>query len=314
MKSFTAVVGIFCLITTVLADGELSILHSPKGILFQGNEPLKTSELPLVLSTALGHSLKTDNTWNGLSVTDPFKYPNVVIVVAVEGVTSLGLGEHRYPLRVTKDLQATKDDFSFTLGSIVMDENDLFSGNFLDSKLTLLSANNEATAQLVKDLGVLKDLNQKVKSKSIDSVWVNLNGLSRIVGEYGQDSDEAVEAGNLLKDAVQELKDNLKASYGDKFLLTSITDDKLYTMTASRVKRDVSKDSRFFVNNTQDIYKLNISKRYSSDYSSIFNIILWTSIFLLAALITTAVFICTLDPGRDSIIYRMTTQRIKKDN
>lgn len=79
MKSFTAVVGIFCLITTgklvlmynyflftipngwitVLADGELSILHSPKGILFQGNEPLKTSELPLVLSTALGHSLKT---------------------------------------------------------------------------------------------------------------------------------------------------------------------------------------------------------------------------------------------------------------
>ena len=103
-----------------------------------------------------------DNTWSGLSVTDPFKYPNVVIVVAVEGVTSLGLGEHRYPLRVTKDLQNTKDDFSFTLGSIVMDENDLFSGNFLDSKLTLLSANNEATAQFVKDLGVLKDLNQKV--------------------------------------------------------------------------------------------------------------------------------------------------------
>ena len=58
------------------------------------------------------------------------------------------------------------------------------------------------------------------------------------------------------------------------------------------------------------------------------------SIFLIAALISVSgtymnkywtfraykwlclalVFICTLDPGRDSIIYRMTTQRIKKDN
>jgi len=43
-----------------------------------------------------------------------------------------------------------------------------------------------------------------------------LNGLSRIVGEYGQDSGETMEAGNLLKDAIQELKDSLKASYGDK--------------------------------------------------------------------------------------------------
>lgn len=82
-------------------------------------------------------------------------------------------------------------------------------------------------------------------------------------------------------------------------------------------------------------WKLNLSKRYGKDYASIFNILLWTSVFLIAALISTAgiylnikqpllvswfnalkflVFICTLDPGRDSIIYRMTTQRIKKEN
>ena len=82
--------------------------------------------------------------------------------------------------------------------------------------------------------------------------------------------------------------------------------------------------------------KPNFSKQYRDDYAAIFNIILWMSVFLIAALISTAglwililkkwknklsrfhffflVFICTLDPGRDSIIYRMTTQRIKKDN
>lgn len=39
----------------------------------------------------------------------------------------------------------------------------------------------------------------------------------------------------------------------------------------------------------QELYhQLNLSKRYGKDYAAIFNILLWTSIFLIAALISTA--------------------------
>ena len=46
-------------IHSALGNGELSILHSPNGINFKGNEPVKTSELPKIISTALGHTTQT---------------------------------------------------------------------------------------------------------------------------------------------------------------------------------------------------------------------------------------------------------------
>ena len=76
MKATTVIVGVICLFTTgkfaskhifgcyskyfchaVLANGEFSILHSPNGINFRGDEQLNTSELPKIISTAMGHTI-----------------------------------------------------------------------------------------------------------------------------------------------------------------------------------------------------------------------------------------------------------------
>jgi hypothetical protein len=43
----------------VLGNGELSILHSPNGINFKGDEAVKSSELPKIISTSLGHTTQT---------------------------------------------------------------------------------------------------------------------------------------------------------------------------------------------------------------------------------------------------------------
>ncbi|EDV28403.1 uncharacterized protein TRIADDRAFT_51292 [Trichoplax adhaerens] len=59
--------------------------------------------------------------------------------------------------------------------------------------------------------------------------------------------------------------------------------------------------------------RLNISPVYTSDYPVIFNIILWLMIILAIGLYVTAAVMWDMDPGRDSIIYRMTSQRIKTD-
>ncbi|XP_046632601.1 renin receptor-like [Daphnia pulicaria] len=304
-----SIVGVFCLFTSVLGNGEFSILHSPNGVNFRGDEQLNTSELPKIISTAMGHTTPSGDSWNGLTVLNPFNYPEVAVAVVVEGVQSLQLSEPRYPLEITSNLDQVKDDFTSILGQVVFDENDLYSGE--TQKILALQKLNKkdvAVLQFLKDIDVLMDLKHKVLAKSVfKTVWIRLNGLDDIISVYGQDSEQALEAVTILKSALGELQDALENTYGDRFILTAITNERIRI----REKRSTTSNAKA---NSELYWKLNLSKRYGSDYSSIFNILLWTSVFLIAALISTAVFICTLDPGRDSIIYRMTTQRIKKEN
>jgi len=61
--------------------------------------------------------------------------------------------------------------------------------------------------------------------------------------------------------------------------------------------------------------ELNLADDVSEDYPVVFNIILFLAITLILALIAISVAISTMDPGRDSLIYRVTSaQRFKKDN
>jgi len=61
--------------------------------------------------------------------------------------------------------------------------------------------------------------------------------------------------------------------------------------------------------------KYNLAEDVDEDYPAVFNIILFISISLILALIAICVTIATMDPGRDSLIYRVTSaQRYKKDN
>jgi len=60
---------------------------------------------------------------------------------------------------------------------------------------------------------------------------------------------------------------------------------------------------------------MNLAEDVSEDYPIVFNIILFIGITLTLALIAISVAIATMDPGRDSLIYRVTSaQRFKKDN
>lgn len=70
--------------------------------------------------------------------------------------------------------------------------------------------------------------------------------------------------------------------------------------------------SLFFSYQNKD--DLNLAGSYSEDYPVIFNIILWFGVLIVFSTLAITYAIATMDPGRDSIIYRMTSTRIKKDN
>ena len=76
---------------------------------------------------------------------------------------SLQLSEPRYPLEIASDLDQVKDDFTYILGQVVFDENDLYSGE-TQKILSLQKLNNKDVAilQFLKDIDVLMDLKQKV--------------------------------------------------------------------------------------------------------------------------------------------------------
>lgn len=57
----------------------------------------------------------------------------------------------------------------------------------------------------------------------------------------------------------------------------------------------------------------NLAYPYNSDYSVIFNIVLWMMIGLALAVIVISYNLWNMDPGYDSIIYRMTNQKIRMD-
>lgn len=60
--------------------------------------------------------------------------------------------------------------------------------------------------------------------------------------------------------------------------------------------------------------ELNLAKTYDDSYPVMFNIILWFGVVMVFSLLAISYTIGYMDPGRDSIIYRMTSTRMKKDN
>jgi len=66
-------------------------------------------------------------------------------------------------------------------------------------------------------------------------------------------------------------------------------------------------------NMTEFSRKVGLAMFYDTNYSVEFNILFWVSLFLGVAVAGIAVWIWHMDPGKDSLIYRMTTTRLKKD-
>ena len=53
---------------------------------------------------------------------------------------------------------------------------------------------------------------------------------------------------------------------------------------------------------------------YSDNYPVMFHLLFWTSLILGLAVVGIVCGMSSMDPGLDTVIYRMTSQRIKKDN
>ncbi|XP_028030178.1 renin receptor [Bombyx mandarina] len=317
------------------ASGELNILHSPESLSFSGSSKTFESLLKEIFSASLGLSVEENSEWNGLLITDPFNTPEAVVEVYISGISSLGSSadfkSKKYPLVVdeyepdTFDVLKHRINQRFTNGG-----NKLVNINLSDSDQLLsysnvlgdldipkvkkqslqhLKSSVEEDFQFLSELAALKAVTEKVESGAIsadniiDFYNLRINSLHALRDFHGPNSLQTKEAKKLLGEALEELTKAFVKAYDGSVLVTAVTTDIVHTRRAIR-----SVSGNVELKNSVD------EDGYSADYAAIFNIILWFGVVFTFTLIAIVYALMDMDPGRDSIIYRMTNTRMKKDN
>ena len=125
-----------------------------------------------------------------------------------------------------------------------------------------------------------------------------------LVAEHSKTSPAVKEAVKLFLKAIDNLQTSAEKTYKGSVLVGVIATNGEFI----RSKRQAEPPTPDVLN------PLNLAPIYTANYPVIFNIILWFSVILAFSLIAISIAISTMDPGRDSIIYRMTSTRMKKDN
>ncbi|XP_060090112.1 renin receptor [Heteronotia binoei] len=331
---------------------EFNVLRSPESVIFhQGSWPIPGERIPDLAALSMGFSVEEDLSWPGLAVGDIFRRPRATVLVTVTGIDKLTLPERSisYPVEnavpfnldgvanaihtlfseetpVVVQLAPSEErvymvgkansvfeDLSVTLRQL---RNRLFQDNSILSSLPLnsLSRNNEVDLLFLSELQVLHDITSLLsrhkhlaKDHSPDLYSLELSGLEEIGKRYGEDSQQFKDASQILADSLQKFADEMYNLYGGNAVVEVVT-VKTYDTPFVRKSRSILETSQTTPGN-----QYNLGYPYNFNYAVVFNIILWIMIGLIIAVIVISYNLWNMDPGYDSIIYRMTNQKIRMD-
>lgn len=143
----------------------------------------------------------------------------------------------------------------------------------------------------------LSDLLVKSTEQNIPTVHIVCVSFEALLAAHDHSSQAVAEARKLLTNAALELQTAAEKAFDGAVIVGLITSTEA---PLARSKRDTA--------------DYNLAKKYNSNYPVIFNIMLWFGVIMVFSLLAISIAIATMDPGRDSIIYRMTSTRMKKDN
>ncbi|CAL7940222.1 unnamed protein product [Xylocopa violacea] len=317
----------------VKASGDFVVLHSPNSVLFSGNEEVEQSLLKEVLAAGLGFTVKLRGIWSGISITDPFSLPEAVVAIVIEGVDSIDVPRgKRFPLNVNEVEETTwqalrerleERDNNNTLVRISLGDGlDALGQSALgelkptpidETSLRALNLRKEEDRKFLEEVQLLHAIAKKAPSaikpdSKSDIYWLVISGLRPIFDTYGSNSTTSREALSLLNNAMNVINDAFIQTYDGQVMVVAFTNDAskvhhIRSVTLERQKRESS-----------DLEIQGLAKTYTNNYPVVFNIFLWFGVVFVFSLLAICIAISQMDPGRDSIIYRMTSNRMKKDN
>ncbi|NXA52298.1 RENR protein, partial [Nothocercus julius] len=342
---------VFCLFLGVWGD-EFSVLRSPQSVVFRdGGWPLPGERIPDVAALSMGFSVEDDLPWPGLGVGDLFNRPRATVLVTVKGVDKLALPEKGVSYPIENAVPFSLDSVASAIHSLFSEEtpvvlqlapseervymvgkanlvfedlsvtlrqlrNRLFQDNSILSSLPLnsLSRNNEVDLLFLSELQVLHDIasllsrhKHLAKDRSPDLYSLELAGLEEIGKRYGEDSQQFKDASQILAESLQKFADEMYNLYNGNAVVEVVA-VKAFNSPLTRKTRSILQSTESEKDNPY-----NLAYEYNYDYAVVFNIILWMMIGLALAVIVVSYNLWNMDPGYDSIIYRMTNQKIRMD-
>ncbi|XP_060715779.1 renin receptor isoform X2 [Tachysurus vachellii] len=327
---------------------QLTVLRSPKYVNFRsGNWPLAGEKIPDLVALTMGFSVLEDLEWPGLAAGSLFQRPRSNALITVRGIDSLDLPSNisTYPLENT--VPFTLDSVANSIHTLFAEStpvvlqlapseerlymmgmaNTVFEdlpvtlqqirtrlsqdGSVLPSlPLNSLSRNNEADLLFLSEIQVLHDISalHLAKDQAPDLFSLELAGMEELSRRYGTDSPQFKDAREILVAALQKFADEVYGVYGSNAVVEVVT-VKTFETPLSRKTRSILEAKQ--MSNPGSPY--NLAYKYNFEYAVVFNIVLWLMILLALAVIVISYNLWNMDPGYDSIIYRMTNQKIRMD-
>uniref|UniRef100_A0AAX7TFW6 Renin receptor n=1 Tax=Astatotilapia calliptera TaxID=8154 RepID=A0AAX7TFW6_ASTCA len=332
---FTVTLTFYCLFTVGVHGDSFTVLQAPEFVSFQkGDWPVSGEKIPDLVALTMGFSVQEDLLWPGLQAGPLFQRPRANILVVVRGVDSLALPQSvaSYPLE--NPVPFTMDSVAETVHSLFAEDTPVVlqlapseerlymlgkaNAVFEDLPVTL----QQIRARLSQDGSVLSSLplnslsrnaelqrhRHLAKDHSPDLYSLELSGLEELSRLYGPDSPQYRDATALLASVLQKFGQDVYGLYGNSSVVEVVT-VKAFEAPLTRKSRSILESRQ--ISNRGSLY--NLAHKYDVEYAVVFNIVLWLMIVLALAVIVVAYNLWNMDPGYDSIIYRMTNQKIRMD-
>ncbi|XP_043190137.1 ATPase H(+)-transporting accessory protein 2-like [Amphibalanus amphitrite] len=314
MKHLTQCV-VLGLLASVINCDDLFVVNSPEGgIAFSDTvKEVKSSELENILDTVSGVT-SPKGSWAGARVLSPFRYPQLVslVTVAVSDPEPLPGSDQWKHFKL--DGPSPDADTAFhklhvrlagqpnTLPTIKLEaeQDEDFTAEAPQSAGSL-NASKPAARLLLRELSLLDGAGaQLTEQPGRRAVLLSLHALPGAAAEGA-----GAAAARQLTEAVERYAAAASQATDGRALTLLLTQP-----VVSRRARSLMADPTV----EPDTVDLNLAGVYSDDYPVIFNILLITSLILVYILVAFSIMTAYMDPGKDSIIYRMTNPNMKKNN
>lgn len=301
---------------------KLQFVHVPPTIHLPETADLRSNDVPVVTSQLLGLSAEVPPGWTGYG--DLLSRPKAAAIFVIN------TPDHFTPQLTGNSFALTQTEQGLNLNSLEFDlktfNNDVV---LVDSSFAQLEAiNADALAGISVD-GLVKTkitpLREELENIYRIALWLekggmrlekhgapdlyvlHISGLAAALTSAGPSDPDTKAALDEVTQAIEKLSAALRAAYGDQVVVEMVTQSTTAPQDHIIVKRDTAGG------NQTDTSKYNLYGFINQEYPAAFAIVGGVSIFLAIIVLFIAVGMWNMDPGKDSIIYRMTTPRLKRE-
>lgn len=231
--------------------------------------------------------------------------PNPLIVDFTEERSIFDMKSHHSKL--FESLSPTTDKVRALIdsGKTFLKDYDISKFNTSDSTDLLFLSEFQLIDEL---LHALQRKNAQVTDNVPDLYHFKIDGFKLLTDIYGYDNPKINAAYKILEKFLNQISTTIQEIYNGNAVIQVLTISGEDNDLSGRIRRsllETTVDASVTINN--------IAEDVSPDFCANFNIVLLTSVFLGTVVIILAYSMWNIDPGRNSILYRMTSQRIKKD-